>query len=51
MRLEHAGGLPDPPSLRLWLLRQSAAVGAFPHRLSDGTGQEPDGDSGEFAPP
>lgn len=38
VRVEHAGGVPDPPPLRLWLLLQPAAVRVFPHRLSLGTG-------------
>lgn len=47
--VQHVCPLPDGPAVRVRLLFQPPCVGAVPHRLPDGTGQEPDGDPGELA--
>lgn len=49
LQSEDARTPPDAFTLPLRLLFQSPAFGAFPHRLSDGSRQEPDRDSGKLA--
>lgn len=46
---QHVRSAPHSPALRVRLLFQPAPVGAVPHRLPAGAGQEPDGDPGELA--